>query len=123
MGTTLLGGNPGLSTVGLWRNIFPHASNCMRIRCSNPVRQRFAPSEKRDHTDRGTRDQRRVLMAVPRFNEWIEPMTLGNMRANGVRSLDVCCWQCHHRGIIGADARPNWREQAARESLTGAQWR
>jgi hypothetical protein len=62
-------------------------------------------------------------MAVPRFNEWIEPMTLGNMRANGVRSLDVCCWQCHHRGIIGADARPNWREQAARESLTGAQWR
>jgi hypothetical protein len=24
---------------------------------------------------------------------------------------------------IGADARPNWREQPARESLTGAQWR
>jgi hypothetical protein len=22
-----------------------------------------------------------------------EPMTLGNMRANGVRSLDVSCWQ------------------------------
>src|SRR5580700_10294344 len=22
------------------------------------------------------------------------PMTLGNMRANGVRSLDVCCWVC-----------------------------
>jgi hypothetical protein len=22
-------------------------------------------------------------------------MTLGNMRANGVRSLDVSCWQCH----------------------------
>jgi hypothetical protein len=66
-----------------------------------------------------------------------------------LRSLDVCCWQCHHRailsadpwpdhvpvpafgprmvgtrcGIIGADARPNWREQPARESLTGAQWR
>jgi hypothetical protein len=64
-------------------------------------------------------------------------MTLGNMRANGVRSLDVSCWQCHHRaimsadpwsddvpvptfgprmvctrcGIIGADARPNWQEQ------------
>jgi hypothetical protein len=30
-------------------------------------------------------------------------MTLGNMRANGVRSLDVCCWLC--------------------ESLTGVQWR
>jgi hypothetical protein len=67
-------------------------------------------------------------------------MTLGNMRANGVRTLDVCCWQCHHRailsadpwpdhmpvpsfgprmvctrcGIIGADARPNWQEQPAR---------
>jgi hypothetical protein len=23
-------------------------------------------------------------------------MTLGNLRANGVRSLDVCCWRCHH---------------------------
>ena len=79
----------------------------------------------------------------------IEPMTLGNMRANGVRPLDVSCWLCHHRtilsadrwsedvpvpafgprivctrcGIIGADARPNWREQPPRETLTGAQWR
>jgi hypothetical protein len=77
------------------------------------------------------------------------PMTLGNMRANGVRSLDVCCWQCHHRailnadpwpdhvpvptfgprmvctrcGIIGADARPNWREQPARLSGAGTAWR
>jgi hypothetical protein len=77
------------------------------------------------------------------------PMTLGNTRANGVRSLDVSCWQCHHRtilsadpwsdhvpmpsfgprmvctrcGIIGADARPNWQEQPQRESLTGVQWR
>jgi hypothetical protein len=25
-----------------------------------------------------------------------DPMTLGNMRANGVRSLDVSCWQCDH---------------------------
>ena len=71
------------------------------------------------------------------FNEPIEPMTLGNMRDNGVRSLAVSCWQCHHRaisnveawpdhvlvptlgprmvctrcGIIDADARPNWREK------------
>jgi hypothetical protein len=71
-------------------------------------------------------------------------MTLGNMRTNGVRSLDVCCLLCHHRailsadpwpdhvpvpsfgprmvctrcGIIGADARPNWREQPARERHT-----
>jgi hypothetical protein len=55
---------------------------------------------------------------------------LGNMRANGVRSLDVQCNQCRHRVIInvdhlpgdlivpsfgprtiGADVRPNWRER------------
>jgi hypothetical protein len=65
-----------------------------------------------------------------------DPMTLGNMRQLGVRSLDVSCWICHHEailsadrwpddipvptfgprmvctlcGIIGADARPNWKE-------------
>jgi hypothetical protein len=31
-------------------------------------------------------------MAARRMNEPIEPMTLGNMCANGVRSLDVPCW-------------------------------
>jgi hypothetical protein len=67
----------------------------------------------------------------------IEPMTLGNMRQLGMRSLFVSCWNCHHEavlladrwpgdlavpafgprmvctscGIIGADARPNWKEQ------------
>jgi hypothetical protein len=77
------------------------------------------------------------------------PNDLGTMRANGVRSLDVSCWLCHHRailragpwpndvpvpsfgprmvctncGFIGADARPNWQEQPQRESLTGVQWR
>ena len=66
-------------------------------------------------------------------------MTLGNMRANGVRSLHVHCETCHRDavidvaryrdtvpvpafgprmvctrcGMIGADARPNWREQLA----------
>jgi hypothetical protein len=76
-------------------------------------------------------------------------MTLGNMRANGVRSLAVYCWTCHHGtvlsaepwrddspgagvrprmvctrcGIIGADARPDWKEQPPRESMTGMQWR
>jgi hypothetical protein len=34
-------------------------------------------------------------------------MTLGNMRANGVRSLDVCCWQCHHRAFLSADPWPD----------------
>jgi hypothetical protein len=78
----------------------------------------------------------------------IEVMTLGNMRENGVRSLAVSCSLCRHEGvvdttpwpddvpvqtfgprmvctgcgIIGADARPHWREQPRRESLTGAQW-
>jgi hypothetical protein len=75
-------------------------------------------------------------MATKHFNEPIEPMTLANMRENGVRSLSVYCRQCHHEtiinvdqwpdatevpsfgpkmvctkcGTIGADARPNWRE-------------
>jgi hypothetical protein len=88
-------------------------------------------------------------MAARRINEPIEPMTLGNRGANGVRSLDVSCWQCHHRtilsadpwsddvpvptfgprmvctrcGIVGADARPNWQEQLERETLTVVQWR
>jgi hypothetical protein len=76
-------------------------------------------------------------------------MTLGNMRSLGVRSLAVSCELCRHAarldvdsysdevlvlafgprmvctccGIIGGDARPNWREQAERPSLTGTQWR
>jgi hypothetical protein len=77
------------------------------------------------------------------------PMTLGNMRANGVRSLAVYCWTCHHQsvlavdkwpdnvpvpsfgprmvctscGSIGADARPNWAERQERPGLPGIQWR
>jgi hypothetical protein len=77
------------------------------------------------------------------------PMTLANMRAQGVRSLWVVCDLCHHKavlnvdcfgddvpvpafrprmvctscGIIGAFARPNWQERRADESLTGQQWR
>jgi len=73
------------------------------------------------------------------------PMTLGNMRANGVRTLDAWCLggDCHHHrtldvsatpndvavpsigprlryercGHLGADARPNWTEY--RPSATG----
>ena len=32
----------------------------------------------------------------------------------------MVCTRC---GIIGADVRPNWREQPQRESLTEVQWR
>jgi hypothetical protein len=78
-----------------------------------------------------------ALMATKRFNDPIEPMTLQNMRENGVRSLAVQCHQCLHEvimnvdhlpggltvpsfgpkmvctkcGTIGADVRPNWRER------------
>jgi hypothetical protein len=32
----------------------------------------------------------------------------------------MVCTRCC---IIGADARPNWKEQPPRETLTGVQWR
>lgn len=76
-----------------------------------------------------------------------EPMTLANMRANGVRSLDVSCLgnDCHHHAVIdasgladdltvpsfgprmrcqrcgrlGADVRPNWNDRRAIGVLTG----
>jgi hypothetical protein len=70
---------------------------------------------------------------------------IGNVRSLRVRSLAVSCILCHHAarldvdgcadeaivpsfgprivctrcGIIGADARPDWHEQAQRPSLTG----
>jgi hypothetical protein len=28
------------------------------------------------------------------------PMTLGNMRENGFRRLDVSCWICHHSAVL-----------------------
>jgi hypothetical protein len=79
----------------------------------------------------------------------LHPMTLGNMLAQGVRSLSVSCWLCHRGavlavdrwpdaapvpsfgprmvytgyGIVGADARPNWSDRPGRETLTGTHWR
>jgi hypothetical protein len=73
---------------------------------------------------------------MSRAHSPIVPMTLGNMRANGVRSLRVYCYACHRDevlnvdsypddvrvtafgprmvctrcGMIGANARPNWAE-------------
>ena len=82
---------------------------------------------------------------MPREPAKIEPMTLGNMRENGVRSLLVYCNTCHHSGIVdverfpdhlkvpsfnsrfvcqkcGArgDVRPNWQEQSQRVPLIGS---
>jgi hypothetical protein len=37
-------------------------------------------------------------------------MPVGNMRANGVRSLAVSCRQCHHRAVLSADP---WRRSRA----------
>jgi hypothetical protein len=34
------------------------------------------------------------------------PMMLGNVRANGVRSIAVSCWQCHHEAVLSADRWP-----------------
>jgi hypothetical protein len=79
-------------------------------------------------------------------------VTLGDMRAHGVRRLLIyCCsglycghsaavdagrWPdetavrdlcpkavCTRCGIIGADVRPDWTERPRGESLTGTQWR
>ena len=76
-------------------------------------------------------------------------MTLANMRANGVCSLSITCELCHHTavmtvdkfpdqivvssfrtrvlctccGIVGADLRPNSREQPSGESLKALRYR
>jgi hypothetical protein len=34
-------------------------------------------------------------------------MTLGNMRAQGVRSLSVSCSECHHAGVLSVDPWPD----------------
>jgi hypothetical protein len=45
-------------------------------------------------------------MGVKRSDSAIEPMDLANMRANGVRSLDVQCHNCRHRVIVNVDHLP-----------------
>ena len=73
------------------------------------------------------------------------PMTLGNMRELGARSLAVTCELCHHEavlqadrwpdevlvstfrprmvctscGIVGADGRPNWPRFRASGNIQG----
>jgi len=80
-----------------------------------------------------------------------EPMTLANMRQNGVRRLlvyctGVRCWHsatvdadflagdvvlksleprmvCSRCGLIGADVRPNWSDQARPDTMIGPNFR
>ena len=40
-------------------------------------------------------------------DEPIRPMTLGNMRQNGVRGLDATCLHCGHRTQVNMDAHPD----------------
>jgi hypothetical protein len=51
------------------------------------------------------------LRAEPRP---IEPMDLANMRANGVRSLDVQCHNCRHRVIVNVRHLPGATGMALR---------
>jgi hypothetical protein len=44
---------------------------------------------------------------MPRSATPAIPMTLGNMRLQGVRSLSVSCWRCHHDGVLSADPWPD----------------
>jgi hypothetical protein len=44
---------------------------------------------------------------MARDNEPIRPMTLGNMRLNGVRGLFVTCGTCGHHAEVNVDAWPD----------------
>jgi hypothetical protein len=89
---------------------------------------------------RGQCQFQRRYICVLTMQDAAAPMTLGNMRANGVHTLAVWCEGrgCNHQlildvsrfaddvpvpafgprmacticGVIGADARPNWQERA-----------
>jgi hypothetical protein len=44
---------------------------------------------------------------MPRSEEPIQPMTLGNMRQNGVRGLYVTCRSCGYETAVNVDAFPD----------------
>jgi hypothetical protein len=44
---------------------------------------------------------------MPRSDEPIRPMTLGNMRQNGVHGLDVTCLHCGHHTEVNVDDWPD----------------
>jgi hypothetical protein len=49
----------------------------------------------------------RGAAAMSRPDEPIRPMTLGNMRQNGVRGLDVTCLHCGYHTAVNVDAHPD----------------
>jgi hypothetical protein len=49
----------------------------------------------------------------------IEPMTLGNMRANGVRSLLVYCTACPRTVVLNVDAYAETGAGRFRPSVAG----
>ena len=44
---------------------------------------------------------------MTRRDEPIQPMTLGNMRQNGVRGLFVTCLHCGYHTAVNVDAHPD----------------
>jgi hypothetical protein len=64
-----------------------------------------------DFRARRAQDRHRAIMSADPWSDDVPVLTFGPQ---------MVCTQC---GLIGADARPNGREQPAHESLTGVQWR
>jgi len=90
-----------------------------------------------------------VQIGFPHMRPAYSPMTLGNMRANGVRTIAAYCQRvdCHHSAVVdvsalsddaavpaigrrlrctacgrlGAESRPNWSETAAQRPI-GDPW-
>jgi hypothetical protein len=74
---------------------------------------------------KGTKNHVRCRGSFRRKRPWRlagPPMTLGNMRANGVRSLDVSCWQCHQRAIFGGPITSGAEAVATPFSNTQPDW-
>src|SRR4051794_12556590 len=69
-------------------------------------RSRTGPNPRAEHclTWKGSRNPRR---AYDEHGREIEPMTLGNMRAMGVRSMDATCEDCRHEATVNVDALPD----------------
>jgi len=138
----LLQGQGGRSVRCLCRAGATSTARGGRIRIYDQAFARASPTKSEGKRAEGSREPRN-LVGMPNNRYRGPPMTLANMRAQGVRSLWVVCELCHHEavlnvdgygdavpvpafgprmvctscGIVGAHARPNWQE-----SPTGRQW-